>query len=147
MLYRDIQASMLRFIADFAEAHGTEANPLTPVNMDAHADESTVPEGDLVCLAALAANVNDKVVGGTLLVGISTQDDTNLMRLSMLIDQLFDSVLPEKRISIYDADSGEVKGWTIVQNGTHVLAVMGEDRPLQYIGLSFLSGLDFNAGS
>jgi hypothetical protein len=139
-LIRNVHASMLRFCADFAEA-----NQLTVVNFDAHADESTIPASNIVGMSGLSLDVDDHILSVNIMFGISTKDDTNMFELIRLLDPLFELLLPTKKIRAYNADTGEQTGWFVVQNGTRVLPVGGSvARPLQHIMVGLLSTVTFN---
>lgn len=129
MIIKDIHASLLRFCADFAEKFpGTVV-----VFFDAHADESTLPEADVVGLTGVTVSVENHLTEVKCMIGISTLDDTNLFRLTDLTAELFESLLPTKRIPVYDASTGIEKGWMILQDGTTLLPVTGSAaRPMQY---------------
>lgn len=141
MLVRNIHASILRFCSDFAEA-----NNLTVVNFDAHADDDTaLPPGDLIGMAGLSWNVDDHFVEVNVMIGISTEEDTNLFRMINLLDPLFESLLPTKRINAYNADTGDKAGNFVVENGTRAMPVGGSAaRPLQFIMIGLKSTMTFN---
>ena len=136
MIFRDVQVSCLKFCNDFSLKHpGMQAE-----NFDAHADESILPMSDLVGLSSLSLVLDDKMAAISLMIGISTLVDTNLFRLSALVDELLQSLVPTNKIKLFDADTGIEKGWMVVQNGTRVLAVGGSSaRPLQYVSLNLLT--------
>lgn len=139
MLVRNLHASMLRFCSDFAAANG-----LTAVNFDAHADESNLPIGDLVGISGLSWEVDDSMLSVQVMFGVSTKDDTNMFRLIEHFDKLFELVLPTKRISAYDADSGEEIGKFVSLNGTRALPVGGSTaRPLQFVMVALESTVTF----
>ncbi len=138
-LVRNVHASMLRFCADFAEA-----NSLAVVNFDAHADESTIPAENIIGMSGLSMDIDEHFLSVNIMFGISTKDDTNMFELIRLLDPLFESLLPTKKIRAYDADSGAPIGWFVVQNGTRVLPVGGSvARPLQHIMVALLSTVTF----
>jgi hypothetical protein len=140
MLVRNLHASVLRFCSDFAETHG-----LTSVNFDAHADDSSLPPGDVVGMSGLSWDVDDEILSVNVLFGITTQEDTNLFKLIEKMDLLFDLLLPTKLIPAYDADTGERIGEFVVRNGTKALPVQGtEARPLQFVMVGLVSTVTFN---
>lgn len=140
MLVKNLHASILRFCKDFGDE-----NNLVTVNFDAHADDATIPEGDLIGMAGLTWDVNDHFLYVNVMIGISTVEDTNLFRMISLLDSLFEKLLPTRTISAYDADSGEVIGDFVVRNGTKALPVGGtETRPLQYIMVGLQSTVTFS---
>lgn len=133
MILSDIHASLLRFCADFAEANTNMA----VINFDAHADETTIPNADVVGMSGMSLTVDEHVVGVKCLFGLSTLDDTNLFRMVSLMDALLGKLLPTKTIQIYNATTGALNGLLVVENGTTMLAVGGSvARPLQYIMVS-----------
>lgn len=136
MILRNIHSSLLRFCSDFAiNYQGMEV-----VNIDAHADESTVPDADFVGISGMSIDVDEHAVGVKVMFGISTLDDTNLFRMIDRMDVLFDKLLPTRTLIVYDADTGVKVGDLIVTNGTRMMPVGGsEARPLQYIMVSLLS--------
>ena len=142
MLLLDIDASLLRFCADFADRHAN----MGVINFDANADESTLPQQDVVGISGVTVLADEGMCEVTVLFGISTREDTNLFRLNTYMAELFEDVLPTRRIKIYDANSGVQIGWMAVTNGTRALAVGGSStRPLKYVMVNLLSSLAFDA--
>ena len=140
MIYRDVQASCLRFCSNFSAAHPT----LVVENFDAHGDESTLPPQDIIGLSSLSISVDNKMVSISLMFGISTLVDTNLFRITELIDTLLNELLPTKQIPLLDADTGIQNGYLAIQNGTRVLSVGGSAaRPLQYIMVNLLASYGY----
>lgn len=139
MLVRDLHASILRFCSDFAAEHNMEV-----VNFDSHADESTMPKADAIGMMGLSWEVDEDFLDVSVLIGISTLDDTNLFRLIEKISYLYELLLPAKKISVYDADSGEEIGLFVVKNGTRALPVGGStSRPVQHIMVGLASTITF----
>lgn len=135
-----IHASLMRFCMDFIEA-----NPgLEWVNFDDHANSPSLPAGDLMGPSSLTIEFADKLIQLDVMFGIGVDDDVNLFKLNAYIGRLLELVLPEKRIRVYDADTGYDIGWFIVQNGTRLLPVGNSDaKPIQFIQVSLLSGMNF----
>lgn len=140
MLLANINASLLRFCAEFADAHPN----MEVVNFDAHADEGTLPKSDVVGLSSVSISVDENLCSVDLLFGVSTREDTNLFRLNQYMAELFEMVLPEEHISLYDAYSGLELGTLVVTNGTRTLTIGGSSsRPLQYVMLNLVSTKTF----
>lgn len=134
MLYRDIHASMLKFCTGFKVEMAALALDLDVIYFDAHGDETTLPQKDLVGLSGLSMETNGGLIEVQAMIGIATLSDTNLFRLVKLIDQLFAKLMPDKLIKLYDADTGANKGVLKIMNGTRVMPVAGTDtRPVQYV--------------
>lgn len=137
---RNLHASLLRFCADFAE----KFPGMTPINIDAHGDESTIPSTDIVGLSGLSYRFQEHFIKITVMFGLSTVSDTNLFRLTEQMDELVELLVPTRKIRAYDADSGEDIGWMIVEDGTSVMPVGGsETRPLQYVLVSLSTSMTF----
>lgn len=140
MILEDINASILRFCADFADAHTN----MTVINFDANADEASLPLNDVIGISGVTVAADESQCEVTMLFGVSTRDDTNLFRLNRCIAELFEMLLPEQRIRLYDANTGQAKGYLVAANGTRTLAIGGSaTRPLQYVMVQLLSTSTF----
>lgn len=147
MIYRNLHTSILRFCADFAETAPAEV-----VNFDAASDENSLPKADCIGPMALSFELDDHLVSGTVQIGFSTWDDTNLFRLVEQIDALLELLKPTCRIKLYDSTNttDEDQGFLVIENGTRVMPVVqGELRPIQFIAVRFSSTKTFGlyAGS
>lgn len=141
MLLANINASLLRFCADFADTQPD----MQVVNFDAYADEAEIPPVDVIGPAGVSVAIDDELCEINMMFGVSTREDTNLFRLSKYMDSLFDLLLPTKKIPLYNADSGQRTGWLVVENGTRLLAIGGSStRPLQYIMVNLISTKTFS---
>ncbi len=126
----NIQASLIRFCMDFIVTHPD----MIFVNYDAHADETTVPPGDLIGPSGLSLTFDEQLIDINLMFGVATDIDTNLFRLNNLMGQLLELLKPTKKIRVLDSESGVELGWMVVQNGTRLLPIGGSKvKPLQYI--------------
>ncbi len=138
----NIHASLMRFCNDFCE----DRRGLSFVNFDAHANIDTIPDGDLVGYAGLSVSFRAQTIDLKVMIGLSTEGDTNLFRLNQYIGEMVQMILPTKKIRVLDSESGQDIGWMIVQDNTTVLPVGGSDaRPLQYVMLELLTSLNFQA--
>lgn len=94
--YRDIATSLLRYSADLAARIKQKYNlDLTPVDFDAYADDSKLPEGDLVGWSQWEINQESDQVGFYLMggIGFSVVNDTNLTRLNMYyMDEILEDI-------------------------------------------------------
>ncbi|MCG7628994.1 hypothetical protein MHM88_14375 [Epibacterium sp. MM17-32] len=135
--YQNIQSSLLRFCADFAEA-----NPgLGTVNLDAHTDEAQWPEGDFIGLGELNVDVAE-TYAGQCMFGLSTLNDTNLFRMGQLMQKLSGFLLPNKNIPVYNAQTGMEIGKLFVLQGTRIGAPLPtKTQPIQPIAIRFESDL------
>lgn len=140
MILNNINSSLLRFCSEFTET--SRSKTLVAINFDAHGDDSTLPESDLIGIESVSVSVEHKFLNVKLMFGISTLDDTNLFRLSELTAEFFELVMPEKNIPLLDADTGEEIGWLKVQDGTTLLPVSGSmARPMKYFLVHLLSSV------
>lgn len=135
LILMDIDASLKRFCVQFGMAIEP---PLVYEDFDAHADENTVPQGDLIGTSGLSLTSSAPFVDVDVMIGITTTNDTNLLRLRELVAMLFQRLQPTKTIEVLDYKTGEKKGSLIVQDGVRVLPVGGNhSRPLQYVMVGF----------
>ena len=143
MIYRDLHASLMRFCQEFSESFTAGVNP-TFTNFDSTWDEAELPKQDLMGYFALTFAVDDGIIEGSFQVGYSTWDDTNLFRLVDAMDVLINHVLPTKKITIYDADTGIAKGLMICKNGTRLMPAAGaKNRPIQFVAVQFITTLTY----
>lgn len=132
----DIDASLKRFCVLFANAL-TETT-VTYEDFDSHADDSSVPPGDLIGVAGVSISISHPFVRVETMIGISTEGDTNLKRLKIYMARLFQKLSPLKTIPVLDYVTGDAKGFMIAQDGTTLLPVGGgESRPIQYVMVRF----------
>ena len=135
LIMMDIDASIKRFCVEWgAEQDG----PLSYEEFDGHADENTVPSGDLIGTSGLSLTTSHPFIDIDIMIGIAVEGDTNLLRLRELVARLYQRLQPLKRIDILDFQTGVKKGLLIVQDGVRVLPVGGEQsRPVQYVMVGF----------
>lgn len=135
LVMMDIDASIKRFCVDWGNA---QISVLVYEDFDAHADESTIPPGDLIGTSGLALATSHPFIDVDIMIGVATEVDTNLLRLRELVARLFQRLQPLQRIDVLDYQTGEKKGNLIVQDGVRVLPVGGTSaRPVQYVMVGF----------
>ncbi len=138
----NVQVSLMRFCTDFAAAH----SGFTFVNFDAHADETTVPDGDLIGPSGLSLQFSGKLVEIKVMIGLATFSDTNLFRLNNTMGEMLELLRPEQRLRVYDSETGVDVGWMLILDGTQLLPVGGSaGRPLQYVMIDLVTSLNFEA--
>jgi hypothetical protein len=133
-IYRDIQASLIRFSRDFGDLHGLDF-----VNLDASTNAEDWPAGDFIGIGELNVEVFewDEI---SLSFAISTKDDSNLLKMSDLINKLANEVMPGSSIPVLDAENGVKKASMLVTNGVKIGTVMDTDfQPLQPIIVHLIS--------
>lgn len=125
--YINIQASLLRFCSDNANLLralvGTEFKSL---NLDAFSNEDELPEGDFIGIEDLAVqSATDDTPLDTLsaAVTISTVSDTNNMRLTKVVDHIFECLRPTKTFTLFDETTGARRGNITCMNMTQILPV------------------------
>ena len=134
--YPHIEASLLRFCANFGRAHG-----LAPLNMDAFTDEAQWPEGDFIGFGELNIDITEFYDGQCAFM-VSTVNDTNLFRMRDLTSKLLDLVLPNSSIPVVHATSGIELGSLFVKSGVRVGApVATKTQPIKPVMLGFGSDL------
>ncbi len=135
LLMMDLDASIKRFCVEWGQAQ-------TPVlryeDFDAHADENTVPEGDLIGTSGFSLTTSHPFVDLDVMIGITTTGDTNILRLKEQVARLFQRLQPTKKVPVLDFQTGVIKGRMIVSDGVRVLPVGGDSaRPVQFIMVNF----------
>lgn len=135
LIYLDIDASLKRFCVDFGEAITPNLNY---EDFDSHADESTVQQGDLIGTSGLSITNNAPFLDVDVMIGISTDTDTNLLRLRKVVAMLFQRLQPLNTIDVLDYETGIKKGNLMVLEGIRILPVGGSQaRPIQYVMVGF----------
>ncbi len=135
LILMDIDASIKRFCVDWGAA---QSSPLTYEDFDAHADDTSVPNVELIGTSGLAVATIHGFVDVDIMIGISTITDTNLLRLREMIARLYQRLQPLRTIDVLDFQTGIKKGNLIVRDGVRVLPVGGEDsRVVQYVMIGF----------
>lgn len=130
----DIDASLKRFCVLFGQSQGA----VEYEDFDSHADDGSVPPGDLIGIAGVSITTDHPFVKVETMIGISTDGDTNLKRLKIMMARLYQRLMPLSKIEVLDYQTGEVKGFMIVQDGVTMLPVGGgESRPIQYVMVRF----------
>jgi hypothetical protein len=133
-IYRDIQASLIRFSRDFGDLHGLDF-----VNLDASTNAEDWPAGDFIGIGELNVEILD-FDEVSLSFAISTKDDSNLLKMSDLINKLVNEVMPGAAIPVLDADNGERKSSLYVTSGVKIGTVMDTDiQPLQPVIVHLIS--------
>lgn len=130
MIFKNMFSSLFRICSEFAEE---QAN-LSVVNFDSHADDSKLPDGDIIGLSGFSVMSSGPLQTAHVMIGIATREDTNLFRMVSLIDVLYQRLQPGKKLPVFDADNGSRIGTFTVMDGTRVLPVGGSPTiPLQYV--------------
>lgn len=134
--YQNFRASILNFCKVYGDANGLQV-----VDMDAHADMRQLPPVDVIGPFQLDMEVDDGTAIITTMIGVSTVADTNLVRLFGHIDDLFNLMLPDQRIPIWDASNPNALtrfGTMTAMNGTKIMPVYNtKERPMQFIAARF----------
>jgi len=135
--YRDISAAILRFASDFANE-----NEMTALNLDAHADPESWPEGDFIGPSDVVIDFGDGEIKVTMAFVISTQSDTNLHRMDELVNLLVNKLQIGQRILVRDAIAGTPKGYLISHLGVRAGAVLNtETQPAKPVFVNLISDL------
>ena len=117
--WANINASLLRFCADFRDDMEKLGFNLEVVNLDDFTEEEQWPDGDFVGISNVMVDVFE-TYDVKLMFALSTKGDLNFFRLGKLTTHLLDRLLPNSSFNVLDADSGVVLGNFFVLNGTRV---------------------------
>lgn len=135
-MFKNIEASLLRFCSQFAGQEG-----ISVLNMDAFTDEAQWPAEDFIGFGEFNLVV-DEFYNGECAFMVSTINDTNLFRMRDRTGQLLELLLPNSAIEVVDADTGEFIGSLLVKNGVTVGApVRTKTQPIRPIMLGFTSNI------
>lgn len=130
--YANLQTSMLRFCADFKDDMLGEGFSLSTLNLDAHTDPEKWPDGDFIGVGEFTMEYQDRNVMLSAAFAISTVGDTNLFRMSKLINHLVNRLEPMQSFPVYGAETGLEVGKILVLDGTRVGAPLEtKSQPIQ----------------
>lgn len=129
--YKQVQASMLRFCTDVSIQESlTLGKNFTAVNLDAHADEENLPEGNIIGIESLAMqSATDAEPTDTFScsVTVGTVSDTNNMLISNVVDSVYELLLPESTMVLYSPEMAKRVGTIKVFGRTQILPVQRGD--------------------
>lgn len=136
--YRNVQASLLRWLSEQAALHGG-----TAVNMEAAEELDDWPDLDMFALDSLTVQTEGRdepleVCSAVMMV--ATEDDPNNMRLSERISDVYDALKPGQSLPLYDALTGLRIGELYCVNKARVMPVVRTG------GRKRLQGVQFSAG-
>lgn len=139
-IYNMVFLSLQRICAEHAEQMAMLHNrEVQPVYLDAHADDSTIPEVDIVTLGGISLIEDTGLVTVSALFGVSTLSDTNLHRMGLMFSNLFQKMLTGKTFPIWRSDALQ-KGRFTVREGSRALPVGGAGaRPLQQVAVTMVT--------
>lgn len=138
--YRDTFSSLLKFCSDFSASMKAQGVELKVMNLDAMGDPQEWPDQDVVGLAEFDFDLDDGTIEVSMMIAVSTVEDTNNFRLNQIINDLVNLLIPSRRINLYNATNGQLRGFMVVQNGTRVAPPMKtKTRAIQPIMVSLLS--------
>ena len=138
MILKDLHTSLTRMLDSFRQTQFSENGfDLEVVDFDTHADNSTLPDKDVVGLAGFSVET-DGFTYLTILLGVSTYKDFNLVRHREIMSALYESVKPLSSHRVYDTRTGAVKGYMKVDGGIKLMPVSeNKARPLQFVAVLF----------
>jgi hypothetical protein len=116
--FANIQASLLQKVALFSAQLGH-----TPINFDAVHDVNSLSDLSYVGLASLSVQETDVGEAVSAIIVVVTRDDTNNMRLSDSIAEIYEQCKKEVTWDLVNADTGDTCGFMVMVEGTAVLPV------------------------
>lgn len=138
-IYRDVQASLLRFCQEFRANMGPKGFELGFINLDAHADHASWPDGDFIGMGELTVDLMsiDEV---QVAFAIATASDPNLLRMSQLVNELTNFLLPGSAIVVLDAVTGIPRCNLVVTEGVRIGAPLPtKSQPMTPIMVNLLA--------
>jgi len=138
--YQDIEASLLRFSADLAHELTQFGLEVSAEYVDAFGSPTEWPETDFIGPAEMRIDMDEGVIYVTLAIVVSTRQDTNLTKMSKIVNRVMNKLAKDARIVIFDAASGAPRGHLIVQDGTRVGIKLNTDtQPAKPIFINLVS--------
>lgn len=142
-LYSSITSSIIKSIENFREANFSTASYL---DWDAHADISSLPEGDLCGPAGMGFSQEDAKITVAFSYGLCTVGDVNLFRLREAMGLLLAQFQPQTCIPLYDETGVKTKHWIMIKTPVTVNPISkAQVRSIQFLTLVGL--VDFGAAS
>lgn len=125
--YINIQASVLRFCSDNAKMmRALVGSNFATLNLEAFANEDDLPAGDFIGMEDLAVqSATDSTPLDTFsaAITISTVSDVNNMKLTKVVDHIYECLRPTKGFTLFDEMTGERLGNITCMNITQILPV------------------------
>ena len=125
--YINIQASVLRFCSDNAKMmRALVGSNFATLNLEAFANEDDLPTGDFIGMEDLAVqSATDSTPLDTFsaAITISTVSDVNNMKLTKVVDHIYECLRPTKGFTLFDEMTGERLGNITCMNITQILPV------------------------
>jgi hypothetical protein len=112
-LYRQHKLSLIRH----AKALASTITPVPAfVDLDAHAELDTTPETDWIGIAGFSLNITNKGVNVFVSYVCSTWNDTDLMRMTEMVDKVSDALIPGKQVPLWlqNPGAGVKPTWLVV---------------------------------
>ncbi|WP_273860745.1 hypothetical protein [Photobacterium sp. GSS17] len=132
--YKHVQASLLKFINQQAEAMG-----ITALNLDAYPDIESLPAGDQLGLTGLGMTESDQIEEVTAMFVAITESDANNMRLSDRVSALYDACKAEEQIPLVHCETGEWLGRLVMARGATVFPVQRHAQTKAAQSVSFIA--------
>ena len=125
--YINIQASVLRFCSDNAKMmRALVGSNFATLNLEAFANEDDLPAGDFIGMEDLAVqSATDSTPLDTFsaAITISTVSDVNNMKLTKVVDHIYECLRPTKGFTLFGEMTGERLGNITCMNMTQILPV------------------------
>lgn len=142
--YLDVNASLLRFVAQTCLDLKPQGFRLTPLNLDAFANPTDWPEEDFLALSEFMLDTDGRLVAGAAAVVVSTRGDVNLDRMSRIVNRVLDRLTPGKSIPIHETGTALLRGHIHMIGSTRVGSVLNTaSQPAQPIFIRFRSDQTF----
>jgi len=116
-VFKNFRLATVRFI------NLNRPNNTTWFDWDGIGDKPELPPGDLIGINAFSLDNEGKFHGITFGVTIAVTGDENLFRITDMVDQYYNLMLPEKTFDILDPTTQAVLGKAVFREGTVVHAV------------------------
>lgn len=135
-----LESTVLAFCNQLKQAVNTQlGHNLEIVLFDTAPEEEELPNSDVIGPYNLEFEVDSHFITGTFLLGISTLNDPSLFRLREISSFMLDTVLPESKIQLYNAEGTPILGNLVVMDKVTILPTNknSKSRAARFIGVPF----------
>lgn len=147
--YKERKFSLVKFCRDSAAEIATDLGVTAPVfvDLDAHANMSTMPSSDFIGIVGFSMHVSGNMLTVFAGIVVSAFNDVDLVRHTEMADIMLNKLQPTKQVPVYLAgDTIKASGFMVITDGVILEPISKTDtRSLQVINVQFLN--DHSAGS
>lgn len=142
-VYANISSTIVKKTQDLLtvlKARGLLEATATYYSWDAHAENTTLPEHDLIGARGISYDEDGTLLSIALAIGVSTFQDENLFRLQQVIDAITETYPVGDGFPLLDATTSAELSWLLVKSVAVAPVSPSVTRPLQFVLIELASG-------